>query len=201
MSAKLPARPLVLSLALVAMASPGLALADCPEAADLASGIAFIGAHDEREVFTAQGGDMVSSTYRTADGYASEALMAHGVFLIELLDLVGTEGESRTSYEFPMEINEIALPEAGGEWDVMVSVTDGENNVFEKQFYTYGARETHSYGDCAYEVIPFTAEYSTAADVVETYHYLPELGLSYLYGVLDPTGEATYPYLEVEALP
>lgn len=197
MSAKFSALP----LALLALTVPGLARAQCPVADDLAGGITFIGAHGEEEVFTAQGEDLVSATYRTQDGYASEALLAHGVFLIELLDLIGTEGESRTSYEFPLEINEIALPEPGGEWEVTVSVTDGENNVFERQIYTYGAREAHSYGDCAFDVIPFTAEYSTAPEVVETYHYLPALGLSYLYGYLDPTGEATYPYVDVRARP
>ena len=185
----------------LAIGVPTLLQADCPTVDNLAAGIAFTGDNGEREVFTDLGDGMVTSSYRTEDGYAAEALLAHGVFLIELLDLIGTEGESRTSYEFPMEINDMTLPEAGGVWDVTVSVTDGDSNVFERQLYTYGAVEEHRYGGCAYEVIPFTAEYSTAPDVVETYHYLPALGVSYLYAYVDPTGASTYPYSEIRALP
>ncbi|MCB1358655.1 MAG: hypothetical protein KDK53_19910 [Maritimibacter sp.] len=190
----------VAGLAALTAGLPGMALAQCPTADDLAGGIAFIGEHGEREVFTDLGDGMVTSSYRTQDGYSAEALLAHGVFLIELLDLVGTEGETRTSYEFPMDINDISIPMAGESWDVTVSVTDGENNVFERQIYTYGAVEEHRYGPCAYDVIPFRIEYSTAPDVVETYHYLPALGLSYLYAYVDPVSDATYPYSEVQAL-
>jgi len=188
-------------LLLLALILPSALHARCPTDADLAGGIAFIGEHGEREVFTGIGDGMVSSSYRVPDGYATEALLAHGVYLIELHDLVGTEGETRTNYEFPMDIKDIQLPEAEASWEVTVSATDGKHNVFEQQVYTFGAREQHRYGDCAYEVIPFTAEYSTAPDVVETYHYLPALGLSYLFRYVDPTGEATYPYTAIEALP
>lgn len=187
--------------ALLAAMLPGTLSAQCPTGGDLAAGIAFTGAQGEREVFTDLGDGMVAASYRTHDGFAAEAILAHGVFLVELLDLVGTEAESRMSYEFPMAINDIQLPQAGESWEVMVSVSDGNNNVFERQVYTYSAVEEHRYGDCTYEVIPFTTEYSTAPEVVETYHYLPALGLSYLYAYVDPTGEATYPYTEIQALP
>ena len=190
-----------ISFTLLSALLPATLHAQCPTSDDLSTGIAFISTHGDREVFTALGDDMVGASYRTQEGYSSEALLAHGVFLIELLDLVGTEGEMRMSYKFPMEISEIRVPEADGSWEVLVAVSDGRNNVVERQVYTYGAPEEHRYGDCAYEVIPFTAEYSTAPDVVETYHYLPALGLSYLYGYVDPTGEATYPYTEIQALP
>lgn len=189
------ALPLVLGLL------PGASSAQCPTGADLAGGIAFTGDYGEREVFTDLGDGMVTAAYDTGDGYASTALLARGVYLVELLDLIGTDAESRTSYDYPLTIDEMHMPEAGGSWDVTVSVSDGQNNVFERQTYTFGAVEEHSYGDCAYEVIPFTAEYSTAPEVVETYHYLPALGLSYLYSYVDPTGEATYPYTTVRALP
>jgi len=188
-------------LALIAAVFPAALSAQCPTAADLATGIAFTGEHGEREVFTDLGNGMVSASYKAQDGYAAEALLAHGVFLIDLLDLVGTEGENRTSYEFPIDLDAMELPHASGNWDVTVSVTDGKNNVFERQIYTYAALEQHSYGGCTYDVIPVTAEYSTAPDVVETYHYLPALGLSYLYAYSDPTGEAVYPYTVIEALP
>ncbi|MCB1330681.1 MAG: hypothetical protein KDK28_15155 [Maritimibacter sp.] len=188
-------------VSVLAGVAPTLLFAQCPTGADLTGGIAFVGEHGEREVFKDLGDGMVTSSYRTQDGYSAEALLAHGVFLIELLDLVGTEGETRTSYEFPMEIMDITLPEAGETWDVTVSVTDGENNIFERQIYTYGAVEEHRYGACAYEVIPFEVEYSTAPDVVETYHYLPALGLSYLYAYVDPVSDSTYPYSEIQALP
>lgn len=188
-------------IVLLAAALAGPVSAQCPTGEDLAGGIVFTGTHGDREVFTDLGDGMVGASYRTQDGYSAEALLAHGVFLIELLDLVGTDAETRTSYEFPMEIKDIRLPVPGEEWDVTVSVTDGKNNVFERQIYTYGATEEHRYGDCAYDVIPFSVEYSTVPDVVETYHYLPGLGLSYLYAYVDPTGEATYPYTEVRALP
>ena len=187
-------------LVLIALLAPGALLADCPVRDDLAGGIVFTGPDGEREIFTGLGDGMVSSSYRYPDGYATEALLAHGVYLIELHDLVGTAGETRTNYDFPMEINDIPLPEASGSWDVMVSASDGKNNVFERQAYTFGAIEQHRYGDCAYEVIPFTAEYSTAPDVVETYHYLPALGLSYLYRYVSPVGEETYPYTAIETV-
>ena len=188
-------------ITLLALVLPAALHAQCPTNADLAGGIAFTGVHGEREVFTDVGDGLIASSYRTQDGFAAEAILAHGVYLVELLDLVGTEGESRTSYEYPMPIDEIEPPEAGGSWEVLVSVTDGKNNVFERQVYTYGALEVHRYGDCSYDVIPVTSEYSTAPDVVETYHYLPALGLSYLYANVDPNGEATYPYTAIQALP
>lgn len=187
-------------IVLIAAVLPLPLVAQCPTGDDLAGGVAFTGAQGDREVFTDLGDGMVGASYRTSDGYSAEALLAHGVFLIELLDLVGTEGETRTSYEFPMAIKDIKRPEPGGAWDVTVSVTDGKNNVFERQIYTYGTVEEHHYGPCAYDVIPFTVEYSTVPDVVETYHYLPALGLSYLYAYVDPTGEATYPYTEIRAV-
>ncbi len=188
------------TLFLLALGAPGALHANCPDGRDLAGGIVFTGPDGEREVFTGLGDGMVSASYRYPDGYATEALLAHGVFLIELHDRIGTEGESLTNYEFPMDIKDIQLPTAGWSWEVTVSATDGNNNVFERQVYTFGPVELQSYGACAYDVIPFTAEYSTAPDVVETYHYLPELGLSYLYAYLDPTGEAVYPYTMIEVV-
>lgn len=188
------------ALVLFAFALPGNLQAQCPTGDDLAGGIAFTGPDGEREVFTALGDGLVAASYRYPDGYATEAVLAHGAYLVELLDLVGTDGETRTRYEFPMAISDIKLPEAGGTWDVLVAVSDGRNNVVERQVYVFGALEEHRFGDCAYDVIPYTAEYSTAPDVTETYHYLPALGLSYLYGYVDPTGTSTYPYTAIEAL-
>lgn len=188
-------------LVLLALVLPNGLHAQCPTGDDLAGGIAFTGPDGEREVFTSLGDGMISSSYLYPDGYATEALLAHGVYLIELLTLAGTDGETRTQYEFPMDIKDIQPPEAGASWEVMVSATDGTNNVFERQVYTFGTVEQHLYGECAYQVIPFTAEYSTAPDSVQTYHYLPKLGLSYLFHSVDPIGEATYPYTEIEALP
>lgn len=189
------------TLALLALTLSAPTLADCPTGNDLAGGIVFTGAAGEREIFTDRGDGMVSSSYRTPEGYATEALILHGVYLIEFTNLVGTEGETFTRYDFPVEAGEIEPPEPGGSWEVTVSATDGKNNVFERQVYTFGEVEQHSYGDCTYDVIPFTAEYSTAPDTVETYHYLPDLGLSYLYGQADPSGESIHPYTAIEALP
>ncbi|PIE07048.1 MAG: hypothetical protein CSA74_09065 [Rhodobacterales bacterium] len=195
--------PLALALfglLLTAVFLPATAHADCPTRADLPGGIAFTGPEGEREEFADIGDGMVSASYRYPNGFRTEALLWQGVFLMELLDLVGTEGETRTSYTFPMDTAEIALPKPGGSWDVIVSVTDGRHSVSERQLYSYGDPEEHSYGECSYEVIPFTAEYSTVPDTVETYHYLPALGLSYLYTVVDPSGTQVYPYTRIEAL-
>lgn len=190
-----------LSTAMFITLLPFAAAGDCPVAADLDGGIAFTGAQGEREVFIRADDDTVTAAYTSGNGFASEALLAHGVFLIDFRDRIGTEYETRMSYEFPMAIKEMSLPRAGTDWDITVSVSDGDNNVFERQVYRYGALEEHRYGACAYEVIPFTAEYSTAPEVVETYHYLPALGLSYLFSYADPTGSTTYPYNEIRALP
>ncbi len=188
------------ALGFTTLALPAGALADCPTRADLSGGIAFTGPEGEREEFTETGDGMVTAAYRYPNGFRTEALLWQGVFLMELLDLVGTAGETRTSYTFPVETAEIVLPEPGGSWDVIVSVTDGKHSVSERQIYSYGDPEEHSYGACSYEVIPFTAEYSTIPDTVETYHYLPALGLSYLYTVVRPTGTEVYPYTRIETL-
>jgi len=189
-----------LSIVLLAVAAPAVLHAECPTGADLASGIAFTGLDGDREVFTDLGDGIVSASYLYPNGFRTEALLAQGAFLIELLDLVGSDGETRTKYSFPLEIKEIQPPEPGESWDVTVSVSDGDHNVFERQIYSFGSIEQHSYGGCTYDVIPFTAEYSTLPEVVETYHFLPALGLSYLYSYVDPVGEATYPYTKIEAL-
>lgn len=188
------------SVVLIALALPATLHAQCPTGDDLAGGIVFTGPDGEREVFTALGDGLVAASYRYPDGFATEAILAHGAYLIELLDLAGTAGETRTRYDYPMDVNDMTPPDAGGTWDVLVSVTDGRNSVVERQVYVFGALEEHRFGACAYDVIPFTAEYSTAPDVTETYHYLPALGLSYLYRYVDPTGASTYPYTEIAVL-
>lgn len=187
--------------ALLALALPGAALAQCPTADDLARGILFTGENGETELFTAGNGDTVLARYRSPDGLESDAVLARGVYLTELVSQPGSEAENLSVYAYPLLAREMPLPEPGASFEVDAEVTVGSHSATEAQSYSFGSIEEVRFGDCAYEVIPVEVTYSTLQGTVETYHYVPALGITYFAAVSSAMGDHVYPYIRIEALP
>lgn len=188
------------AMALTALLLPGAALAQCPTADDLAAGIRFTGEQGETEVFTALDDTLVRAAYRSPDGLESDAVLAHGLYLVELISQPGSAAENRSLYAYPVLAREMPMPQSGGSWEVDATVTVGEHSATEQQAYSFGVPERVSFGDCTYEVIPVEVTYSTMGDTVETYHYVPDLGLAYFAAVSSELGDHVYPYISIEAL-
>ena len=187
--------------ALLALALPAQALAQCPTADDLARGILFTGAEGETELFTSGDGDTILARFRSPEGLESDAVLARGVYLMDLVSHPGAPEETRSLYAFPLLTRELPLPTPGGSFEIAAEVSVGDHAATELQSYSFGPAGEARYGDCAYEVIPVEITYSTLQGTVETYHYLPALGISYFAAVSSEMGDHTYPYIRIEALP
>lgn len=185
----------------LALASP--ALADCPVAADLAKGIRFTVDGTDTEEYRQSGPGVVESLYITADGTTSRSLLAQGVYLIELVDLVdGTpDQDTRTTYAFPGRAEDLAVPAPGQQvaYDlVMNSLGDLQP---ERQTYDFGQAAVINFGACEYRMIPVEIRYDPDdSGTVDLLYYLPELGFSYYAGSENADGSDRYMYSNIEVI-
>lgn len=166
----------------------GPALADCPVAADLASGIRLISEDGTREVYLQQGPGVVEMTGTYPDGYTSRTLLGQGIYVLELVDLIDGQADlsTRLTFAFPMQPGEIPIPAAGDVWQVKTAMWDGYESIAETISARWGSLARVTYGDCSYDMIAGTLSYSSADySHQEVIHYLPQLGFGALYSYDD----------------
>lgn len=189
---------------LLAMLAGGAAARECPTAEDLAGGIRFHEATGETETFHRLPNGMVRSLYDLGDGDGSQATLAKGVYLVELIDRHGGEAVpgSRVTYVFPEKDGPLPDPAPGMRWDTEVVSFEGGRFTTEPQSYRVGDETTQTYGGCAYAVIPIEIHYAAPdqGGVYDVLHYLPALGISYLAEYHDEDNDTVYIYVNIEAL-
>ena len=169
---------------LLAATLPHMALAECPVADDLATGIVFEVGDSDTETFLRQDDQLIYATYEDKDGIGSRVLLGQGVYLLELVDtetgnpLQGT----RSTYSFPLLPGQMPQILPGSTWTVKVATLDTEGLGEEVQHYSFGTAAEASFGACTYDMIPIEILYMEDSDepTIDHLTYLPKLGISFL---------------------
>lgn len=186
--------------------------ADCPVAADLADkGIAFGAETGEVEEFRQRRPGLIESRYYlSADRSTySQVVLAKGLYLLELIEVEGgspTPG-ARSTYGFPVAPATLPVPDAttpaGTGWTWTLAYNHSGDMGQETHVYTIEPSQEISFGACSYAVIPVELRYlptEGAAEAIDTLHYLPALGLSYLARTTYSGGGETYEYNSIRTL-
>jgi hypothetical protein len=183
--------------------APLAALAQCPTAADLETGIRFSVDQDATETFRTVRPGVVEAIFSYEDGFASRNLLAKGVYLLEVVDIVDGVPDmgTRTTFAFPRNAEDMPLPETGAPLQFDVVVNDAGAFNRESQDYVVGSRTQVTIGTCTYDMLPIDVSFDPSPDnTVERLHYLPALGIAYLAASTYDGGRDDYDYNAIEAL-
>lgn len=172
---------ILLAVSLLA-ASP--ALADCPVAADLATGVRVTETDGTVNLFTAIGDGTVVNDGTAPDGYTYRNILAQGTHLVELGDTSNgafmPDTHRVVTYPTPRANMPAPTTTTSYEFDTTIATSTGE--YAEVQTQRWGAQSSLTIGDCTYDMIPAKINYTNADYVVlEGLHYLPALELALLH--------------------
>ena len=179
--------------------------ADCITAADLDQGIRATLADDGVEEYRAIGENLIELRNDYGDGVVTNILLAHGVYVIDVFDTENGQpvAEGRTVTRYPVTIDAMPLPEAGGTWQVAVELADAGGISTEQQSHRWEKPTTVTYDGCTYEAIPGTIRYDYPDGwYIEELLYLPAIGIGLLTASEDNV-EGRYvfaPYVSFAAL-
>ncbi len=186
--------------------------AECPVSADLASkGIAFGAETGEVEEFRQRRPGLIESRYYLSPDRStySQVVLAQGLYVLELLEVEDgspTPG-ARSTYGFPVAPATLPVPDAttpaGSGWTWTVAYNHSGDLGHETHVYTVQPSQQIAYGACRYQVIPVEVRYLPSdgpAEDIDTLHYLPALGLSYLARTTYSGGGDTYEYKSIRTL-
>ncbi len=183
-------------------ASP--ALAQCPTAADLRSGVSFTLADGSTEVFRRIGPDKIEAIFADRLGGTTRNVLAKGIYLVDVGDLVGGKLDpvTRSVTTFPVSDANLPDPTPGTRWNVEVIAKEAVGTIRSKEEYVFGSKSTFAIGSCTYSAVPITLTYlDLPRGNFDEYIWLDELGLSVVvkesYGVGDVDN---YRYTRVEAV-
>lgn len=192
-------RILALTACLAFPATAGLA---CPTIADLDKGIRFTVDGVDTEVYRRVGPAMIEATYTTADGVVTRSMLAQGVYLVELVDMVDGKPDlpNRTTYAFPGRASDLALPTPGGQVAYDIVITNAGEFTPERQTYDFGSGALINFGACEYEMIEIQIRYNDDDSLVDILYYLPELEFSYYAGSDTSDGSNRFTYSKMEAV-
>ncbi|MBV7396056.1 hypothetical protein [Mameliella sediminis] len=193
-------RAIGLAAALIPLSLPVFA---CPTGADVAKGIRFTVEETDKEEYRRIGPAMIEAIYSTADGAATRNLLAQGVYLVELVDLIdGTPDQTtRITYAFPGRAEDLKLPEPNGEVAYDVAINNFGDFDKERQIYDFGPMAKINFGSCEYDMIPIEIRYDPDdANTVDILYYLPEFGFSFYAGSDYDGGSDRYRYSNIEVI-
>jgi hypothetical protein len=187
--------------ALIALA-PLAALAECPVAADLETGIR-LSDGEGSETFVRDSDLSVIATYEAEGAPPTQSLLAHGIYVMSNADLEDGTPVSGTevTYVYPVNVPDLPLPIPGGTFETTVMrLGDGQMSN-QRETYAFGEMTSVTIGACSFEMIPITARYpDEGPDRYEVIHYLPELGFGYLAEYHDAQMDDIYTYTAIEAV-
>jgi len=182
-------------LALACAVLPGLALADCPTAADLAGGIRLIREDGTGEVFSTEHEGIVK-VERTGPATSATTWLALGLYPVEWEN--ATQGYVTADYG--VALADMRLPEPGATWSPQETITIAEAEISAQPLYRFGDEVAVAIGDCTYQAIPVELSFADNPDARDTLAFLPELGFAYLTGTSDAAGFRNLTYLSLEAV-
>ena len=135
--------------------------------------------------------DVIQSIYATEDGYQNRYLLAHGLYLLEAVDLSDgkPDFDTRTTYAYSATPPDMEVPAPQTASDLEVVVFDGGEFSSEVHSYTSGLSSKQVFGDCVYEVIEVRVDYNDSDSSSDFLQYFPQLGISYLAGSAYDTAE------------
>ena len=179
------------------------ALADCPNAGDLGKGIRFTVDAVDTDAYRQIRPGVIESVFTAEDGYVNRSLLAQGIYLIELVDLVdgAPDPQTRITYAFPRKADDLDLPEPGGQVVYDLVINNLGDVTSEKQTYDFGLEAVINFGACEYRMIPIEIRYDPDPSAgVDLLYYLPELGFSYFAGSDYEDGSDRYLYSNIEVI-
>lgn len=167
-----------LLLPLLLLAAP--AVADCPVPADMeGNGLRFSAQTGDVETFTRSADGLTHSTVQSAAKPTVRAVLAKGLYLTRIYDLVDGASANEVSYTYPTALDNLPEPFAQGALTVTVEGRDPQGTFKSTETYTFGEASVLTIGTCAFAMIPVKLTYA-GTDAYDLFHYLPEYGLSYL---------------------
>lgn len=190
-------------LLLVFSATP--VFAACPTIDDMKSGVRFDLASGEYETLRLVNDTLVESIFHFDGGGALRNLLAHGLYLVEVVDLENDTPvpSTRSVYTYPVEPNFMPMPSVGGSWSTGAALLTSNGIEYETQIYKYGDWAETSFGACTYKSMPITIDYvfegefSGDRDII---NWLPELGFGYLAGSIEGEDRTDYTYISIQKL-
>lgn len=189
-------------LALLLLSTP--ALADCPDAGDLASGIQ-VGEDDGTvHIFRDLGNGVVEQTGTYTDGYTFRTLLAQGVHVLQLSDTENGKviPDSIANTAYPDNAADLPVPAAGMTWQVNTTINAYGDIYAEEQSQVWGQPTSLSVGACTFNALPGKITYVSDGDViVESLYFLPDAGFALLVGYDDTGGDpSVYTYTSIAPL-
>lgn len=180
------------------------ALAECPVAADLETGVRVTESDGTINLFTAVGDGVVQNDGTAPSGYTYRNLLAQGTHLVELGDTENgsyADGTRRTViYPISRADMPVPTPNSRNEYETTIRAAGGDYP--ESQTQMWGAMTTLDIGECSYDMIPGKLTYTNSSFVVlEGLYYLPalELGLLHSYQIQGESAD-NYVASKIEAV-
>ncbi|WP_019954557.1 hypothetical protein [Yoonia vestfoldensis] len=178
------------------------AMAACPVAADLATGIRLIGDDGAVETYRTLRPHVIELIVAYDDGYADRSTLGQGVYVLDVVELYNAlpNPDTISTYAYPVAVEAMPLPAPGEVWRTR-AVVDGIYD--DKMTASWSDMTTMTYGDCIYTVIPGEIVYSGEGyRQTEGLHYLPDLGIAYMASFASDDSDSidTYTILSITAV-
>lgn len=191
-------------LLLCCLATP--ALAECPTADDLATGIRATMSDGTFEDVTTHSAGVLEMIGNYEDGYVSRFLLGQGTYVLESSEMEDGKivADSRVTYSYSVNATEMPVPSPNARWKGKTAGRDFDGFFQEEQVHSWGELTRATYGDCSYDLIIGYIDYvGDGYEFREEIHYLPELGLGLLAAYTEENDDydEVYTYVSLEKLP
>ncbi|MEL6570664.1 MAG: hypothetical protein AAFQ64_03340 [Pseudomonadota bacterium] len=182
---------------------PVAAQAACPTADNLRKGAIVFTVDGEAEVHTrAPNGVVTVLSEPDAEGVAVRSILAHGVHVLQLADLIDGVVDHQTVWRFAFTLpqDQLPTPTPNATWQVGSTAYIDGTAEDEKIQHTWGPLGQYTIGACTYAAIPVRADYDGEEyDHVEEMIYFSDLGTAILTSYSDVEGRESYTYTDIRA--
>lgn len=182
---------------------PAVAQAACPTADTLRKGAIVFTFDDETEVHRrAPNGVVTIMSEPDAEGVALRSVLAHGVHVLQLADLIDGMVDQQTVWRFAFTVpqDQLPVPTPNATWKVGSTAYIDGTAEDEDITHTWGPLGKYTIGACTYDAIPVRVDYDGEEyDHVEEMIYFPDLGTAILTSFSDVEGRDSYTYTDMRA--
>lgn len=192
------------TLALLTLLAATPALAECPIAGDLSSGIRVYDTVGGVETFLEIGNTVVQADFRDSTGFASRVLLGKGTHVLRSGDVENGRmvNDSITITTYPYPNVSLPIPAPRSKWDISTSVNQYGDIIAEQQSQVWRRATTLTIGDCTLNAIRGKVTYARAGStLIEDVAYFPDLGFTLLlsFKFTDEPGD-TFTFTRIEAV-